>query len=226
MPIELVVFDMAGTTVNDQDSVSRCVQASLAVFGVTVGVDDVNRVMGIAKPEAIRVLVSESARREELIDRIREIHDDFVDRSIRFYATDSSVREVAGSEATFRALKRAGIKVALDTGFSRAITRTILDRLGWSQSPYIDGVISSDEVPRGRPFPDMIHSLIHRLGIENPASVVKVGDTPADLHEGHNARCGVIVGVTEGTHTREQLQAHPHTHLIGSVRDLPGLLLT
>jgi hypothetical protein len=35
---------------------------------------------------------------------------------------------------------------------------------------------------------------------------------------------GMNVGVTEGTHTRAQLEPYPHTHLIGSVRDLPGLL--
>ena len=48
--------------------------------------------------------------------------------------------------------------------------------------------------------------------------------TPADLLEGANAGCGMIVGVTEGTHTREQLQLFPHTHLIGSVAELPALL--
>ena len=168
MSIELVVFDMAGTTVNDDDAVSRCVQASLAAVGVTVAVADVNRVMGIPKPEAIRILISESPRSGELIDRIDEIHDDFVSRSIRFYATDPSVREVAGAERTFRALKEAGIKVALNTGFSRAITQTILDRLSWTESPLIDAVISSDEVPRGRPHPDMIQALMQRSGLTTP----------------------------------------------------------
>jgi phosphonatase-like hydrolase len=225
MSIELVVFDMAGTTVNDDDAVSRCVQASLAAVGVTVAVADVNRVMGIPKPEAIRILICESPRSGELIDRIDEIHDDFVSRSIRFYATDPSVREVAGAEQTFRALKETGIKVALNTGFSRAITRTILDRLSWTESPLIDAVISSDEVPRGRPHPDMIQALMQRLGIDDPARIAKVGDAPADLQEGKNAGCGLVVGVTEGTHTREQLQDYPHTHLIGSVRELPELLL-
>ena len=63
MSIELVVFDMAGTTVNDEDSVSRCVQGALAADrDVTVTVADVNRVMGIPKPEALRILISESPR--------------------------------------------------------------------------------------------------------------------------------------------------------------------
>ena len=46
-------------------------------MGVTVTVADVNRVMGIAKPRAIRILIGESTRREELIDRIDDIYDDF-----------------------------------------------------------------------------------------------------------------------------------------------------
>jgi len=48
----------------------------------------------------------------------------FVARSIRSYQTDASVREVSGSEQTFRAWKQAGIKVALNTGFNRAITQS------------------------------------------------------------------------------------------------------
>jgi len=224
MSIELVVFDMAGTTVNDEDSVSRCVRGALAAHGVTVTVADVNRVMGIPKPEALRILISESPRRASLIDQIDAIHRDFVARSIRFYQTDASAREISGSEQTFRALKQAGIKVALNTGFNRAITQTILDRLSWSGSPLINATVCSDEVPRGRPCPDMIQELMRRLGIDDPAKVAKVGDTPADLQEGKNAGCGLIVGVTEGTHTREQLEPHPHTQLIASVSELPVIL--
>ena len=134
------------------------------------------------------------------------------------------MREVPGTEQTFRALKQAGIKVALNTGFDREVTQTILDRLGWSSSPLIDATVSSDEVPRGRPHPDMIQELMRRFGIDDPAKVAKVGDTPADLQEGKNAGCGLIVGVTEGTHTRAQLEPHPHTLLIDSVRDLPVIL--
>ena len=224
MSIELVVFDMAGTTVNDENSVSRCVQGALAARDVMVTVADVNRVMGLPKPEALRILISESPRRVALLEQIDAIYRDFVARSIRFYQTDASVREVPGTEQTFRALRQAGIKVALNTGFNRAITQTILDRLGWTASPLIDATITSDEVPRGRPHPDMIQALMGRLEVDDPAKVAKVGDTPADLQEGKNAGCGLIVGVTEGTHTREQLQPHPHTRLIASVRELPALL--
>ena len=114
--------------------------------------------------------------------------------------------------------------MALNTGFDRSITRVILDRLGWSPSRLIDAVVSSDEVPRGRPHPDMIFSIMAQLGVADAKRVAKVGDTPADLHEGRNAGCGLIVGVTRGTHSRDELQPHPHTHLIETVAELPGIL--
>jgi phosphonatase-like hydrolase len=224
MAIELVVFDLAGTTVNDQNGVNRCLRGALAEVGVSVTTQQVNQVMGIPKPEALRLLIEQATLHDPLLDRIGAIHDDFVARMIRFYESDPSVFEVPGASETFALLKQAGIKVALDTGFSRAIVRVLMERLGWVRHDLIDASVTSDEVPRGRPHPDMVLHLMARLGIDDPGRVVKVGDTPADLHEGANAGCGWIIGVTQGTHARWQLEQHPHTHLIDSVTVLPLVL--
>lgn len=223
--IELVVFDMAGTTVNDEDSVNRCVRDTMAEFGLIVTRDEVNRVMGLPKPEAIRLLIESHGRKEDLGPRVAEIHGDFVTRSIAFYRSHPSVRPAPGALEVFRRLKEARILVALDTGFDRGITNVILDRLGWSQSAdVVDTTITSDEVPRGRPHPDMIRALMFRLRVSDAARVAKVGDTPADLLEGTSAGCGLVVGVTCGTHTRAELEVHPHTHLIDDLREFPALL--
>jgi phosphonatase-like hydrolase len=221
MAIELVVFDMAGTTVHDGDAVNRCFRAAVADAGMAVDAAAVNAVMGLPKPEAIRRLVGSSP----LGERVAAIHADFVERMRHHYATDPEVREVPGAAATFARLRRAGIRVALNTGFSRDIAQTVIDRLGWGgESPAIDASVASDEVPRGRPYPDMIRHLMQRCGVSDPARVAKVGDTPADLEEGNNAGCGLVVGVTGGSHTRAELARHPHTHLIASVADLPAVL--
>jgi phosphonatase-like hydrolase len=223
MNIELVVFDMAGTTVNDDDGVNRCVRAALDNVGLAVTRDDVNRVMGIPKPEALRQLI-ERYQRADLAPRLAAIHDDFVARMIRFYQTDPSVHEIAGAGDTFLRLHSAGIKVALDTGFTRDIVDVVLARLGWNDGKLVDATVTSDEVARGRPHPDMIEKLVRDLGIRDPARVAKVGDTPSDLAEGTAAGCGLVIGVTAGSHTADQLRPHRHTHLIRTVADLPALL--
>jgi phosphonatase-like hydrolase len=224
MGIELVVFDMAGTTVNDEDSVNGCVRAALQTVGLSVTAAEVNAVMGLPKPEAIAILIENSGIKDRLGDQIPAIHRDFVARSIAFYQHDPSVHEVAGATRVFQTLSQAGVRVALNTGFDRSITQVILDRLGWSRSRLIDASICSDEVPRGRPNPDMIRALMDRLGVADPRRVAKVGDTPVDLLEGNNAGCGLIVGVTRGTHTRQELEPYPHTCLIDTIADFPGLL--
>jgi phosphoglycolate phosphatase-like HAD superfamily hydrolase len=62
-------------------------------------------------------------------------------------------------------------------------------------------------------------------GVTDAGHVAKMGDTPSDLQEGWAAGCGLVIGVTNGSHTRKQLAPHPHTHLIDNLRELPGLLL-
>jgi phosphonatase-like hydrolase len=222
--IQLVVFDMAGTTVNDEDAVNRCVRDALRSAGLEVSAVAVNRVMGLPKPLAISILIEENGRQADLGPRLDAIHRDFVARSIAFYREDPSVREVNGASRLFDLLRKAGIRVALNTGFDRTITDVILARLGWSGDGRVDGTIASDEVARGRPHPDMIRELMRRSGVSQASRVVKVGDTPADLEEGMNAGCGLVIGVTSGSHSREELAGYPHTHLIESIRDLPALL--
>jgi phosphonatase-like hydrolase len=221
----LVVFDIAGTTVEDRGSVNRCFREALASAGLEADPRAIDAVMGLAKPEAIRILIEQSGRSEEFEAKIDAIHADFVARMIAFYQHDRAVRSVSGIERVFERLRDRGALIALDTGFSREITDVILGRLGWNGPTPIAATVTSDEVPRGRPHPDMIRHLMARTGVSDPSDVAKVGDAPADLHEGTNAGCGWVVGVTWGTHTREQLEGLPHTHLVDDVDGLAKILL-
>lgn len=225
MAVELVVFDMAGTTVHDGDAVNAYLRAALLNAGLEVSRDEVNAVMGIAKPLAIRTLLTEKHPGVEIAEEaVLQIHDDFLARMLAFYRTDPNVREIAGATATFRTLRAAGVKVALDTGFSRPIADAILERLGWDTG-LLDATVTSDEVAQGRPYPDMIYRIMELTGVADTKRVAKVGDTPSDLQEGTAAGCGWVVGVTEGSHTEAELVAHPHTHLLPTVAEIPALLL-
>ena len=222
----MVVFDIAGTTVRDDDAVNTCLREALGVF-TPVSRADVNQVMGLPKKEAIRHLLKpihgrEMGIREELVD---SIHDDFVARMLKHYRTSPLVEPMPHAMETLDQLKKAGLKLALDTGFSRAIVDAILTRLDWKGSKIFDATVASDEVPRGRPHADLIFKAMALTGATDPHRVAKVGDTPSDLMEGTAAGCGLVVGVTNGTHTRGELAVHPHTHLISDLRELPAIVL-
>lgn len=227
MRIQLIVFDMAGTTVRDDDAVNLCLRDSLAAHCCVTTRDEVNEVMGIAKPVAIRTLLERRAGAGQAVSAsaVELIHEDFLRRMIRHYQTSDAVEPMPCAVEVFRQLKAAGVKLALDTGFSRPIVNAILVRLGWHQGGLLDATVASDEVPRGRPYPDMVFKAMELTDVASVAAVAKVGDTPSDLQEGRAAGCGLVIGVTNGTHTAVQLAGHPHTHLIAGLHELSSLVL-
>jgi phosphonatase-like hydrolase len=218
----LAVMDMAGTTVFDGDAVNLCLRHAIGnVAGQDPSRDAVNRVMGISKPVAIAQLINRPGPDDPLV---QDVLVDFQERMLGFYRTSPQVREIPGATDTFRLLRAQGIRVVLDTGFSRPIADAVLRRLGWDGGDQIDGTVTVDDVTAGRPAPYMIFRAMELTGVIDVRAVIKVGDTPVDLLEGDNARCGMVVGVTEGSHTAEQLLEYPHTALIPTIRALPGLI--
>ncbi len=225
MAVKLVIFDMAGTTVYDKDNVNVAFREALQEKGIEVTRQDVNDVMGMAKPLAIRLLMERYVAKEQITETIiHEIHDTFLNKMISFYKTDASVKEIEGASDTFKKLRGMGIKVGLDTGFSRKIAQTILDRLGWEKAGLIDASVTSDEVAHGRPAPDLAFKVMELTGVKDPKEVVKVGDTPSDLGEGKAAGCLYNIAVTSGAYTFEELEKHEHTHILPSINELPQLL--
>jgi len=225
--MRLVVLDMAGTTVRDDDAVNLCLREALAAQRVEVTRDEVNAVMGLPKPLAIHQLLQRKnlTGGTFLLTVAAEIHADFLRRMISFYQTDPGVEPMPHAVQAMARLKQAGIKVALDTGFSRPIVDAILDRLGWRTGALLDATVASDEVARGRPHLDLILKAMQLTGVTDARTVAKVGDTPSDLLEGNAAGCGLVIGVTNGSHTRQQLAVYPHTHLLPTLEGLPALVL-
>lgn len=220
--IQLVVFDIAGTTVRDTGNVAEAFISAFRDFGLEMPLPEVKKVMGFRKIDAIALLLERFApdRKddERLIDRI---HIRFIDKMINFYRNDTTLSPFPQTEKVFSTLKQQGRKIALNTGFTRSITDTILHRLRWdNRNKWIDRVICSDEVPQGRPAPDMIRALAGELGITDMAAILKVGDTEVDIEEGRNAGCGIVVSVTTGAYTREQLKEHKPDHIIDSLDQL------
>jgi len=218
MSIRMVVFDLAGTTVWDEDSaVAGRLCDALRAAGVSVDEPDVNPVMGMPKPLAIRTLMGDSFD-ATLAD---EIHEDFKRRIVDHYRTNPHVREIEGAADLFRRLRQAGARVAVDTGFDRPTLDTIVARLGWEG--LLDDSVASDEVASGRPDPDMIHVLMERAGISDPAEVAKVGDSQSDLEQGARAGCGVVIAVLN-ERTRPVIESYPQAERIESLAEVMPIL--
>jgi phosphonatase-like hydrolase len=222
--IQLVVFDIAGTTVHDDGSIALAFQDALSDFGIQVPVDAINPLMGYKKPEAIRIILENFNTGHADPMQVDAIHQLFQEKMIGYYTHTPSLSPMQDAEMVFLVLKQQGIRVGLDTGFSKAITDVIMDRLGWLKTGVVDFVVSSDEVEAGRPFPFMIQHLMRLAGVASPLAVAKVGDTEVDINEGHNAGCSLVVGVTTGAFTRQALLPYHPTHVIDQLSELLPIL--
>lgn len=216
--IELVVSDMAGTTVRDAGQVPRAFTEALAAHGIPVTPQAINSLRGASKRLAILNLVPEGAGREALAGKV---YTTFVKKLAEVFA--GTVEPVPGATEAIAALRSAGTRVALNTGFDRETTDLLLDALGWRQG-VVDAVVCGDEVAQGRPAPYMIFHCMEATGVTDVRRVANVGDTVLDLQAGYNAGVALNVGVLSGAHGRDQMQGERHTHLLNSIAELPALI--
>lgn len=221
--MKLFVFDMAGTTIYDQNHVGTALQGALKKFGHDFSIEDINVVMGFEKPVAIKELLNSKkvAYTEEFVE---DIHKDFVEQMIAYYSTSEEVKPTENVLEVFAYLRAKGIKVGFDTGFSRPIADTIFNRLGWQLGSDFDFTVTSDEVEHGRPYPHMIFKAMEQFGIDDSRLVAKVGDTASDLEQGMNAGCGLVIGVTTGAYTRSELEQSAHHHIIDNLMEIKNLI--
>ena len=84
--------------------------------------------------------------------------------------------------------------------------------------------MASDEVLKGRPEPLMIQKAMQTLRVTDAQRVINIGDTPSDLKSGVRAGCRMSLGVTNGTHTRQQLSIHRNDGLLNKVSDIKDVI--
>lgn len=216
--IRLVVFDIAGTTVQDGGQVPAAFAAALAEHGVRVTPNQLQTVRGASKREAVSRLLPGGP---DHADRAGRAYATFRERLLTAYRREG-VTPMPGSERVFRWLRDRRVAIALNTGFDRDLTTELLAGLRWDDA-VVDAVVCGDEVGAGRPAPDMILRAMAATGVTRAAVVASVGDTTLDLAAGANAGVRWNIGVWSGAHERAALERAPHTHLLASIADVPRL---
>jgi len=220
--IDLMVCDMAGTTVNEGGLVYQILQKSMVQGGLTVSDHDMHPWHGAKKEAVIEHFARKAGIPEsELEAKILSIADTFMKSIDEAYFDDASTigHIDVGLFGYFQKLKEANIKIALDTGYPKNIQEGLVKRLGFDK--VVDAYISAYEVAEGRPFPYMVHRLMEQLRIEDVRRVCKVGDSVRDIEEGLNAGCGLVVGVLSGADSAEAMMAAGAHVLARCITDLP-----
>jgi phosphonatase-like hydrolase len=222
--IELAVFDMAGTTVDEKNVVYKTLRKAINTNGYDLSLDFVlEHGAGKEKHQAIKDILKEHSGQEQL-QLAGKIFGEFQELLQQAYA-ELTVSTYIGVEDLMDALRKAGIKIALNTGYDRKTAELLLDKMKWTLGLQYDALITADEVSKGRPSPDMILEAMRVLQIKDSSKVMKAGDSIIDIEEGKNVPCGMTVGVTTGAHTREQLTSAGPTLVLDSLWSLKDILI-
>ena len=219
--IQLAVFDMAGTTVNEDNVVYKTVRAALAKYGVEVSLNTVLEFgAGKEKFKAIADILKET--------RIENVDPNAVFQEFKKMLEEASanldVTTYDGVEELFKILKSKGVKVVLNTGYDQKTAQSLLNKLGWVPGEQIDALITADDVVKGRPSSEMIDKAMEMFKITDSENVLKAGDSVIDIEEGKNANCGWTVGVLTGAQTRQQLATAEPTLILDSLANLADTL--
>lgn len=203
--IQMVVFDWAGTTV---DFGSRApIEAFVEVFArrrVPVSHDEARKPMGTHKHDHLRLMLTEPAISERWLrvhgkawtpDEMEAMYLELV--PIQLETIDRNNRLISGFLEVLADLRIRGLSIGGTTGYFRAAAERIA-QAAVTQGYTPDVNVCGDDVPAGRPAPWMVFRCMEAAGVYPPSSVLKVGDTLPDIHEGRNA--GVwSVGITDSS---------------------------
>ena len=218
--IQLVVFDIAGTIIEDHGEILSAFRTALIENGIPFAEGELKNWKGASKREVIRHFVQQTDPSGDIEPRVETSYRRFRLELESCYT--EKIEPIAGAVETFRWLKDHEIRLATTTGFYREISDLVLDQTGWRE--FFAANISSSDVRQGRPAPYMIFRAMEAAGVRNVKEVINVGDTPLDLQSGSNAGVVGVVGVLTGAHGRESLEQEPHTHILDSIAELPDLI--
>ncbi|MFJ9795317.1 HAD family hydrolase [Streptomyces sp. NPDC101145] len=181
-----VVFDLDGTLVDSEPNYYEAGRRLLAAYGVT-GFDWKRHTdfIGIGTRETLRALKAEygvDAPLEELLAGKN-----------RHYLELARVGTEVFPEMRLlvERLHADGVPMAVASGSSRAAIEAVL--AGTGLSGYFRAVVSAEEVPRGKPEPDVFLEAARRLGAD-PAECVVMEDAPPGAEAAHAAgmRCVAV----------------------------------
>jgi phosphonatase-like hydrolase len=130
------------------------------------------------------------------------------------------VKPMLGAEEVFMKLRTLKIFIAFNTGYNRTTTEQLIAKLNWKKQVHYDLIITSSEVARSRPAPDMIWRAMELLGIQSADKVIKVGDSCTDIIEGKNAGCRFSIGITTGAQTHDELLTSSPDFVIDQLNEL------
>jgi len=213
--LKAVIFDWAGTTVD-----FGCFAPTgvfIEVFrqkGIDITLKEARGPMGMHKRDHIRVITRypriasewKMIHGNECTEKdIEEMFNNFIPLQLSVIEKYSTI--IPELPEALKVIRALDMKIGSTTGYNKEMMN-ILTLSAARQGYVVDSVICASDVPAGRPAPWMALRNAENLGVYPMESILKIGDTIADIEEGINAgmwSVGVVVSSNEMGMTQEEI---------------------
>jgi HAD superfamily hydrolase (TIGR01509 family) len=182
-PIEAVVFDMDGVLVDTEQLWDEVREALTEEWGGRYTPEAQEAMMGMSSPEWSRYLHEVVGLREPP----EVIKDEVVRRMLARYETGLPV--VSGAVEAVRRLADDGYRLAVASSSNRELIDAVLRQLELTE--VFEVTVSSEEVARGKPAPDVYVEAARRLGVD-PVRCAAIEDSASGIRAAHAAGMRVI----------------------------------
>jgi|SRR5579872_265240 len=197
-----IILDWAGTIVDHGSCAPvAAIQQVFAAAGIPVTTEEAREPMGLAKRAHIHRLLemprisgewSRVHGRAPSESDVDALYAAFVPKQLEVLPEHSEL--IAGTPDAARRMRARGLKIGTTTGYNRAMLDYLLERAR-EQGFVPDFAACPDDVSSGRPAPFMCYLNALKMAVHPMWTLMKIGDTPADVEEGRNAGMWTI-GIT------------------------------
>lgn len=183
--IKAVLFDMDGVLVDAKDWHYEALNEALALFGVEISrYDHLHTFDGLPTKVKLQMLGEQFFIPEELYSFINELKQKNTMRIINEKCHPTFQHEYALSR-----LKSEGYRIAVCSNSIRKTIETMMEKT--ELLPYIDRIISNEEVKRAKPDPEMYQKAIQAFTLR-PEECLVVEDNPNGIKAGRDSGAYVL----------------------------------
>jgi HAD superfamily hydrolase (TIGR01509 family) len=180
------IFDFDGVLVDTMPAHFASYREALAEFGVPLDRDRFYYQAGMTGREQIRYFCEQAGVQAD-VDRIYARKNELAPRHQHL------ITSIPRNLELLRALRAAGFKAAIASGSSRPSILPVMERFGIEA----DALVSSEDISRGKPHPDLFLRAAEKLGVA-PESCTVVEDSEVGIQAAQAAGMSALRFFREG----------------------------
>lgn len=169
MTLKAVIFDMDGVLIDARDWHYEALNRALRLFGMEISrYDHLTTFDGLPTKKKLQMLTAARGLPPQLHDFVNDMKQQYTMEIVA-----AECKPTFGQQYALSRLKAEGYRLAVCSNSVRRSVEVMMERS--ELMPYLDFLISNQDVTRSKPDPEMYAVAISRMGL-NPTEVLVVED--------------------------------------------------